>query len=149
MRLVVQVLKSFCATYRRGNFYCVFRITKDMHWKKLKDCTKNETLHKKWNNAQKMKFSIEDFFSKCDQIRRNLPIWSHLLKKSLMENFIFCAVKKGDRRFELKWEAVNSLAFSQKLKTQNKLFSEIIFGFFSTKICSSTSLTFSSSSSSV
>ena len=42
--------------------------------------------------AQKMKFSIEDFFSKCDQIRSFLRIWSHLLKKSLMENFIFCAV---------------------------------------------------------
>ena len=42
--------------------------------------------------AQKMKFSIKDFFSKCDQIRRNLRIWSHLRKKSLMENFIFCAV---------------------------------------------------------
>ena len=39
-----------------------------------------------------MKFSIKDFFSKCDQIRRELWIWSHLLKKSLMENFIFCAV---------------------------------------------------------
>ena len=39
-----------------------------------------------------MMFSIEDFFSKCDQIRRKLRIWSHLLKKSLMENFIFCAV---------------------------------------------------------
>ena len=39
-----------------------------------------------------MKFSIEDFFSKCDQIRTKLPIWSHLLKKSLTENFIFCAV---------------------------------------------------------
>ena len=42
--------------------------------------------------AQEMKFSIKDFFSKCDQIRRKLRIWSHLLKKSLMENFIFCAV---------------------------------------------------------
>ena len=42
--------------------------------------------------AQKMKFSIKDWFSKCDQIRRNPRIWSHLLKKSLMENFIFCAV---------------------------------------------------------
>ena len=39
-----------------------------------------------------MKFSIADFFSKCDQIRRKLRIWSHLLKKSLRENFIFCAV---------------------------------------------------------
>ena len=33
-----------------------------------------------------------DFFNKCGQIRRKLWIWSHLLKKSLMENFIFCAV---------------------------------------------------------
>ena len=33
-----------------------------------------------------MKFSIKDFFSKCDQIRR----------KSLMENFIFCAVKDNN-----------------------------------------------------
>ena len=39
-----------------------------------------------------MKFSIKDFFSKCDQIRRKLRIWSHLLKKSLIESFIFCAV---------------------------------------------------------
>ena len=35
------------------------------------------------NTAQKMKFFIKDFFSKCDQIHR----------KSLMESFIFCAVK--------------------------------------------------------
>ena len=42
--------------------------------------------------AQKMKFSSTDFFSKCDQSRRKLRIWSHLLKKSVMENFIFRAV---------------------------------------------------------
>ena len=42
--------------------------------------------------AQKMKFSIKDFFSKCEQIRSFLWIWSHLMKKSLMGNFIFCAV---------------------------------------------------------
>ena len=42
--------------------------------------------------AQKMKFSITDFFSKCDQIRSFLQIWSQLLKESVMENFIFCAV---------------------------------------------------------
>ena len=42
--------------------------------------------------AQKMKFSIQNFFSKFDRIRSFLLIWSHLLKKSLMENFIFCAV---------------------------------------------------------
>ena len=51
------------------------------------------------NTAQKMKFFIKDFLSKCDQILSflhlqfhayfSLRIWSHLLKKSLMENFIF------------------------------------------------------------
>ena len=39
-----------------------------------------------------MKFSIKDFFIKCGQIRKKLRIWSLLLKKSLMENFIFSAV---------------------------------------------------------
>ena len=38
-----------------------------------------------------MKFSISDFFSKCDQ-QSFLRLWSHLLKKSLMENFLFRAV---------------------------------------------------------
>ena len=53
-----------------------------------------------------MKFSIKDFFSKCAQIRRKLRIWPHLLKNSLIENFIFCAVistvaaseRRGTRR---------------------------------------------------
>ena len=40
--------------------------------------------------AQKMKFSIKDFFSKYDHDRRKLRIWLHLLKQSLMENFISC-----------------------------------------------------------
>ena len=44
-----------------------------------------------WHTSlhRKMKFSI---FSKCDQICSFLRIWSHLLRKSFMENFIFCAV---------------------------------------------------------
>ena len=37
--------------------------------------------------AQKM-----EFFIKCDQIHSFLQIWSRLLKKSLMENSISCAV---------------------------------------------------------
>ena len=45
------------------------------------------------STAQKMKFSFKDFFSKCDQIGSFLWIWPHLLEKSLMENFIFCAVQ--------------------------------------------------------
>ena len=34
-----------------------------------------------------MKFFIRDFFSKCDQIRNTFT------EKTLMENFIFCAVE--------------------------------------------------------
>ena len=44
------------------------------------------TLHKKWS------FPLRISSSKCDQIRSFLWIWSHLMKKSLMENFIFCSV---------------------------------------------------------
>ena len=40
-----------------------------------------------------MKFSINYIYSKCNQIRSFLRIWSHLLKIYLMENFIFCALK--------------------------------------------------------
>ena len=40
--------------------------------------------------TQKIKFSIKDFFSKCDQFQKKIRVWSHLLKKFLMENFIFC-----------------------------------------------------------
>ena len=39
--------------------------------------------------AQKMKFTIKDFFSNCEQIRNFLRICSSLLKNSLKENFIF------------------------------------------------------------
>ena len=53
----------------------------------LQNVSKNFTF-----TAQKMKFSIKDFFSKCDLIRSYLRIWSHLLNKFLMENFDFCAV---------------------------------------------------------
>ena len=61
-------------------------------WKDM--LTNGSTEHRKDSNtAQKMKFSIKGFFSKCDQTHRKLRIWSHLLKKSLMENFIFCGVK--------------------------------------------------------
>ena len=50
--------------------------------------------------AQKVKFSIKDFFNKCDQIRRRLRIWSHLLKKSLMETTFLCSVLDATERFE-------------------------------------------------
>ena len=56
--------------------------------------------------AQKMKFIIKDFSSKCDQIRSFLLIWSHLRKKSLMENIIFlCSdnrIQKSGKRQSFK-----------------------------------------------
>ena len=53
-----------------------------------------------WNSlqqsdaAQKMKFSIKSSFSKCAQIPSFLWIWTDLLKKFLMENFIFVKWKQ-------------------------------------------------------
>ena len=49
------------------------------------------SVKKKWT------LSIKGFFSKCDQFRRNLRIWSHLHKKSLKENLIFVQCSIGLR----------------------------------------------------
>ena len=43
---------------------------------------------------KKMKFYIKDFSSKYDRIHRKQRILSHLLKKYLMENFIFGAMSE-------------------------------------------------------
>ena len=63
--------------------------------------------------AQKIKFSIKDFFSKYDQIRTKLRIWLNLLKKSLTENFIFCAVSRtaatcNIEHFVIRWSTLLS-----------------------------------------
>ena len=42
--------------------------------------------------AQKIKFSIKDFCSKCDQIYRFRRIWSYLLNKFLVEKIFFGSV---------------------------------------------------------
>ena len=73
--------------------------------------------------AQKMKYSVKDFFNKCDQIRRKLRIWSHLLKKSLTKNFIFCAVYRHGRIFIFEWFVMNyfSSSYEYFLKTGQKI----------------------------
>ena len=45
--------------------------------------------------AQKMKFSIRDFSSKCDQIHRTLRIWSHLLKILNGKLHFLCSAYSG------------------------------------------------------
>ena len=42
--------------------------------------------------TQDVKFTIKNFFSKCEEIPRKLCFGSILVKISLTENFIFCAV---------------------------------------------------------
>ena len=53
----------------------------------------------------------QDFFSKFDQIRSFVWIWSHLLKKSLMENFIFWAVALSKILFRILTHLIH--AFSE------------------------------------
>ena len=71
--------------------------------------------------AQKMNFPTKNFFSKCDQIHWKLRILSHLLKKSLMENFIFCPL-----HYLLKDHSFSTFVkFSEKLTFQNTFWSKI------------------------
>ena len=64
-----------------------------------------------------MKFSIKDFFSKCDKICRKLWIWSHLLKKSLMENsfFVQWIMSEAMRNFFKNDSAIKYLLFNVKV----------------------------------
>ena len=64
--------------------------------------------------TQKMKFSIKDFFSKYDQIRSFLRLWSHLLEKSLLQNFIFCAVYSICKKYNTKeiWEPLQDILYA-------------------------------------
>ena len=59
-----------------------------------------------YNTAQKTKLLIKDFFSKCDQIGNFLRIWSHLLKKSLMETSFFVQCNQCN---DLYYYSINSV----------------------------------------
>ena len=79
-----------------------------------------------------MTFSIKGFFSKCDQIRNFLRIWWHLLKKSLMENFIFlCSIlpyffRSSHRRRSAKKVVLRSFAkFIGKQLCQSLFFNKV------------------------
>ena len=79
-----------------------------------------------------MKFCIKDFFSKCDQIHSFLRIWSHLLKKSFMENVIFCAVydQKSLSKFYCLPNVSNRCTFKTSSNVCNRVSpSKLINGF--------------------
>ena len=77
-----------------------------------------------------MKFSVDDFFSKCEEI---LNGDLHLLKKSSMENFISCAlsIRFDCKNFHLVEENVRN-NFERRIQiTVHKmvLFAKIVNGF--------------------
>ena len=88
-----------CAQYRNvifcdwnTRFHLVSKISHmDRVREYIRKCNQDPAI---FLTAQKIKFSSNDFFKKCDQICSFLRICSHLLKKSLMENFSFCTVSK-------------------------------------------------------
>ena len=103
--LIICIMYFYCFRLTRMYLFCQFiliytlttkyfslskRDPREISQEFLRDSCKDIT-------AQKMKFSIMDFFSKSF-----LWIWSHLLKKSLMKNFTFCAVIKKVLLF-LEW----------------------------------------------
>ena len=61
------------------------------------------------------KFPVEDFFSKCDKIRKKLQIWSHLLKKFLIENLHFLCSDDGMFQvcFKLDFNFLNTIKITQ------------------------------------
>ena len=74
--------------------------------------------------TQKMEFSIKNVFDQCDQMRNFLRIWSHLLKKPLMENFIFWAICTTGH-------LIKEVAYSRRLSCSlRKMKFEVQFFFF-------------------
>ena len=88
-----------------------------MKWVNIYICSEAAT--RSVHTTQKMKFPIKGFFSKCDQIRSFLRICSQILKKSLIENFIFCAVSLSKDAFG------NFPKFTGKHLCQSVLFNEV------------------------
>ena len=69
--------------------------------------------------AQKIKFSVKDFFSKCDPIRRKLRILPHLLLKFSMENFIFFQLIKHHKYSQNRiYEVRNSRVTKSSCETE-------------------------------
>ena len=90
-----------------------------------------------WHHtAQKVKFSIKDFFGKCDQIRSFLQIWSHVLKKSLIENIIFSAVSVTHATIKIQREEKRKSMISGNFFFDFQIFET----FRSVEICFSTTL---------
>ena len=78
---------EYCKIFKNTFFYKILTVAAFETCLRLK-----HVMGLQWWLGQKMKFSVKEFFHKCDQKPSFQRIRSHLMKKSLMENFIFSAV---------------------------------------------------------
>ena len=99
--LLVYVNKTYTHIYVNINIYLHTYVFVFTYWSLIFTHALSEKRATNVNHIKifiMMKFSIKDYFSKCDQIHSFLQIWSHLLKKSLMEGVHFlysdCELKK-------------------------------------------------------
>ena len=74
-----------------------------------------------------MKLSIQHFFNKCDQICSFLQIWSHLLKKSFMESFIFCTVWEPPTTIQTVKKAPSPTPSTQRNYAMSKIFNLLLY----------------------
>ena len=112
----VKMFQNLISLNEAKSFLSIQSNLKDIFRYFLKITSNVDILHFYWvYTAQKMTFSIKDFFSKCAQIGRKLRIWSRVLKKSLMKNFIFCAVLVIQTRFH--FSKIATLLLKNPLKT--------------------------------
>ena len=95
-RVGSSIVKSLIEKRKREHFFSQNRESDGLHFSTCTDYSLMiQVTAWSWGErnvsctAQKMKFPIKDFFSKCDQIHRKLQILSQLMKKSLMKTFIF------------------------------------------------------------
>ena len=75
-----------------------------------------------WHCTKKWSFPLRIFFSKCDQIRS-------LLKKSLTENFIFCAVWWVFRYL------ITGIWFLDNCEHRKRVIDNILFSFSKSWVC--------------
>ena len=116
------------------------RLVRKMWIKKQDNFSKNElfSFSQKFSiyllakiNAHQMSFVVKDLFSKCEHIRTKLRIYSHLLNKSLTENFILCVVNiigftTESCKFFFKLNC-QSLLYFTSINIRHRLVSSLLF----------------------
>ena len=97
----------------------------------LNHSIKIQTQPRGYVTAQKIKFSVNDFFSKCEQVRSFLRICSHLLKKSLTEHFIFLCSVFRKKLSQISFKNSSKSGFFSTLQTSKNTIRGLYNWFFS------------------